>query len=86
MFYCPNAPINHMVFSVHINCKHEPCTNTFWVIETVEERVKTACQGLKNVKNSREQAIFAKSISGEIHEASPRLMTHPTLAFGIHHY
>ena len=30
-----------------------------WVIETVEERVKTACQGLKNVTNSREQAIFA---------------------------
>ena len=58
---------------------------SFLVIETVEERVKTACQGLKNVKNSREQAIVAKSISGEIHEVSPRLMTHPTLAFVIRH-
>ena len=64
------------------NIRH---TNIFWVIETVEERVKTACQGLKNVKNSREQAIFATSISGEIHEASPRLMTYPTLAFVIRH-
>ena len=68
-----------MLFLSNIDCVLS------WVIETIEERIKTACQGLKNVKNPREQAIFATSISGEIDEASPRLMTHPTLAFIIQH-
>ena len=36
------------------------------VSKTVEERIKTACQGLKNVKNSRDQTVYAKSISCKI--------------------
>ena len=38
----------------------------FWVIKTIEERIKTACQGLKNVKNSRDQTVYTKSISCKI--------------------